>query len=143
MCSVKPSENHRYQIREKLNYKKSVFRHFSCRAYPPLVSIGSPLDSGQNRKLNTSHSLRKKCPYSELFWSAFSRIRTEYREILRISPYSVRMRENTDQNNFEYGHFLRSDFFQLLLFLSHTFASNIKTPFLENMVWKAVKYVQS
>ena len=22
--------------------------------------------------------LRKKCPYSELFWSAFSRIRTEY-----------------------------------------------------------------
>ena len=28
--------------------------------------------------------------------------------ILRISPYSVRMRENTDQNNSEYGHFLRS-----------------------------------
>ena len=31
------------------------------------------------------------------FWSVFSLIRTEYREILRISPYSVRMRENTDQ----------------------------------------------
>ena len=39
------------------------------------------------------------------FWSIFSRIRTEYgeilrteyREILRISPYSVWMRENTDQ----------------------------------------------
>ena len=27
---------------------------------------------------------------------AFSRIRTEYGEILRISPYSVRMRENKD-----------------------------------------------
>ena len=27
-------------------------------------------------------------------FSAFSRIRTEYRDILRISPYSVRMREN-------------------------------------------------
>ena len=26
---------------------------------------------------------------------------------LRISPYSVRMRENTDQNNSEYGHFLQ------------------------------------
>ena len=26
----------------------------------------------------------------------------------RISPYSVRMRENADQNNSEYGHFLRS-----------------------------------
>ena len=25
-----------------------------------------------------------------------------------MSPYSVRMRENTDQNNFEYEHFLRS-----------------------------------
>ena len=32
-----------------------------------------------------------------LFWSVFSRIRTEYGEILRISPYSVRMWENTDQ----------------------------------------------
>ena len=31
----------------------------------------------------------------EFFRSVFSRIRTE--EILRISPYSVRMRENTDQ----------------------------------------------
>ena len=52
--------------------------------------------------------LRKKCPYSELFWSAFSHIRTEYGEILRISPYSVQMRENADQKNYEYGHFLRS-----------------------------------
>ena len=32
-----------------------------------------------------------------LFWSVFSRIRTEYGEIFRISPYSVRMWENTDQ----------------------------------------------
>ena len=31
-------------------------------------------------------TMRKKCPYSEL---------------------SVRMRENADQNNSEYGHFLR------------------------------------
>ena len=31
------------------------------------------------------------------FWSVFSRIWTKYREILRTSPYSVRMRENTDQ----------------------------------------------
>ena len=53
-------------------------------------------------------SLRKMCPYLELFWSASSRIWTEYREILRISPYSVRMRENVDQNNSKYGQFLRS-----------------------------------
>ena len=30
-------------------------------------------------------------------WSVFSRIRTEYWEILGISPYSLRMRENMDQ----------------------------------------------
>ena len=29
--------------------------------------------------------------------------------VLRISPYSVQMRENTDQKNSEYGHFSRSD----------------------------------
>ena len=33
------------------------------------------------------------------FWSVFSRIRTEYGDILCISPYSVRVRENTDQKN--------------------------------------------
>ena len=27
-------------------------------------------------------TLREKCPYSELFWSVFSRIRTEYEKIL-------------------------------------------------------------
>ena len=49
--------------------------------------------------------LREKCPHSDLFWSIFSRIRIEYREIRGISPYSPRMRENADQNNSEYGHF--------------------------------------
>ena len=56
--------------------------------------------------LNTS--LRKKCPYSGLLWSVFTHIRTEYGEILRISPYLVQMRENADQNNPEYGHFSHS-----------------------------------
>ena len=59
--------------------------------------------------------LCKKCPYLELLWSVFSHIRTEYGEILRISPYSIWMRENTDQNNSEYVHFSRS---VLLLFWS-------------------------
>ena len=59
--------------------------------------------------LDDKKSLHEKCPYLELFWSAFSRIRTEFREIFRISPYSVQMLENTNQNNSEYGHFLRSD----------------------------------
>ena len=36
------------------------------------------------------------------------RIQSECGKILRISPYSVRMWENTDQNNSKYGQFLRS-----------------------------------
>ena len=51
-------------------------------------------------------STREKRPYLEFFWSVLSRIWTEYGEILRISPYSIRIRENTDQKNSEYGHFL-------------------------------------
>ena len=61
-------------------------------------------------------SQREKCPNTEFFlvrifplsdwiqrdirgffWSVFSRIRTEYGEIRSISPYSVRMWENTDE----------------------------------------------
>ena len=50
-------------------------------------------------------ALRKKCPYSELFWSVLSRIQTEYGG---ISLYLVWMGENTDQSNSDYGLFLRS-----------------------------------
>ena len=53
------------------------------------------------------YTLHKKCPHLEFFWSEFSRIRTEYSEILRIPPSSVRMRENKDQKIFEYKHFSR------------------------------------
>ena len=35
-------------------------------------------------------------------------LKTEYREVLGISPYSTRMWKNADQNNSKYGHFLRS-----------------------------------
>ena len=46
-----------------------------------------------------------KCPYSELFWSAFSRIRIEYGEIRSIAPHSVQMWESAGQNNSEYKHY--------------------------------------
>ena len=48
-------------------------------------------------KKEKSKSLRKNCPYLELFWSVFSRIWTEYGKIQSISPYSVRLQESTDQ----------------------------------------------
>ena len=64
-------------------------------------------------------TLREKCPYSELFWSVFSRIWTEYGEILHISPYSVRMLEKADQNSSEYGHFLRNEWKYYFLILTN------------------------
>ena len=60
----------------------------------------------------TRYTLRKKPPYSELFWSAFFpyfpafglnterysvSLRIQYGEILRISSFSVRMRENAEK----------------------------------------------
>ena len=53
-----------------------------------------------------SITLRGKCPYLEFFWSVFSRIRIEYGEILRISPYSDQMWEKMNQKNSEYEHFI-------------------------------------
>ena len=53
-------------------------------------------------------ALRKKCPYSEFFWSVFSPLSDKHGEIQRISSYSVGMRENTDQKNSEYGYYSRS-----------------------------------
>ena len=52
--------------------------------------------------------LHEKYPHSESFWSVFPRILNRYREILRVSPYSVRMLENANQKNSEYGHLSRS-----------------------------------
>ena len=52
--------------------------------------------------------VREKCPYLEFFWSVFSHIWSNYGEILCISPYSVRMRENIEQKNSEYVHFSHS-----------------------------------
>ena len=49
------------------------------------------------RNLSLWRKKSKKCPYSELFWSVFSRIQTEYGEIRSIH----------NQNNSEYGRFLR------------------------------------
>ena len=63
--------------------------------------------AASDEKITKIHCI-KKCPYSDFFWSVFSRIRTEYGEIRSISPYSVRMREHMGKKNSEYGHFLRS-----------------------------------
>ena len=58
--------------------------------------------------VNCTMTRRKTCPYSEFLWFLFSRIQTEYGEILSTSPYSAPMREITDLKKIEYGHFSRS-----------------------------------
>ena len=82
---------------------RAVFLERSWRSFEAVLkAFGKSLEGA----LKTS--LREKCLYLELFWSLFSRIWTEYAEIRSISPYSIWMRENTDQNNSEYRHFSHS-----------------------------------
>ena len=56
------------------------------------------------RKVSIQHTVWKV-----FVWSVFSCIQSEYGDIRNISPYSVQMWENTNQNNSEYRHFLYSE----------------------------------
>ena len=47
-------------------------------------------------------TLRKKCPYSKLFWAAF------FPHFPVFNPNAGKYGKNADQNNSEYAHFLRS-----------------------------------
>ena len=66
--------------------QNSVFGHFSLRMFAKRRNYTLPI----------------KWSYSELFWSAFSRIPAEYGEIRCVSPYSVWLQENADQNHLKY-----------------------------------------
>ena len=58
------------------------------------------------------HTLRKKSPYSELFWFAFFPhfpafgLNTERSYLSVLSPIAGKCGKNGDPNNSEYGHFL-------------------------------------
>ena len=85
------------------------------------------------KKIVSTNSLCKNCPYSELFSSVFSHTRTEYGEIWSISLYLVQIQKNADQNNSEYGHFLRRD--------SLLHIGRIKTKFTEQRIGhSSIKY---
>ena len=95
-CSYNPKYSN---IQSHVNCVYNPYINSLSSKYGNLILVGD---------FNSYMALREKCPYSELFWSAFSLIRIEYREIPILSPYSFRMRQNTDLNNSEYGHLLRS-----------------------------------
>ena len=85
--------------------------------------------------------LRENCPNSELLWSVFSRIWTEYREMWSISSYSVWMRENTNQENSEYGHFSRSAFRTYHPEISSRQTNNIG--FNLTVLWKKITFTKN
>ena len=72
------------------------------------------LNGLMNSQLHDPHCV-KSVQIRSFFWAVVSRIRTEYGEIRSISQYSVQMKKNADQNNFEYGHLLRSDICYIFL----------------------------
>ena len=92
-----------YDVTSKIGRNSSTMKN-NPEKFLEDYRTGAPCDAafkGAKQYLNL--------PYSELFGSVFTRIWTEYGEILRIFPYSVRMRKNADQSNSEYGHFSCSD----------------------------------
>ena len=81
------------------------FSHFSARGYLPLIRKDSVTHvHGLADYLKERYTfaldlpLRLDCVKSVHIFPHLDKIRI-------ISPYSVRMREKTDQKNFEYGHF--------------------------------------
>ena len=78
---------------------------------------------------NRTFTLRKKCPYLELFWSTFSRIRT---------PFSVRMQKNADKNNSKYERFLhKALFFNVAVAIGSKFMRRV--PFYKNHIIRVSK----
>ena len=71
------------------------------------------------------------------FWSAFSHIRTEYGEIRSISPYSVWMRENTDQKNLRiWTHFTQCSVYKIRVIQSKWQLDSEFHPHLQIGLWK-------
>ena len=83
---------------EKLDISRHL-RQEKCSLFLDFYSsmtIWPFIASTTNLEAPRSHNV-KNVQIRSFFWSVFSRISTEYGEILRISPYSVRMPENTNQ----------------------------------------------
>ena len=105
----------------------------SCYGYHCYNNTQGKLKYYCLKKIVSTNSLCKNCPYSELFSSIFSHTRTEYGEIWSISLYLVQIQKNADQNNSEYGHFLRRD--------SLLHIGRIKTKFTEQRIGhSSIKY---
>ena len=84
--------------------KHLIFRNILFSNVPKLIAVCCDVH------------FMKSVQIRSFFWSLFSRIWIEHGGLLRKSPCSVRIRENTDQKNSEYGHILRSTRARLIPF---------------------------
>ena len=99
------------RMRENMDQRNSKYGHFLRSERVPFLAalnahkIGLKIGRDVFRNLSNiydgsiflnivTNTLRKRCPYSELFWSAFSHIRTEYEE-----TRSTRITPNTDTSH--------------------------------------------
>ena len=94
-----------------------------------------PLQKNYEKHKCTRASLRKKCPYSGLYWSkffphfsrifpAFSRIRAEYGEILPVSLYSVHMSGNAGKMPTRITPNTDTFYVELILNIEHLVSAN-------------------
>ena len=85
----------RYQFKMQT---KLLFLRFSLAE--TTSSSFSILKTSFSSLLNTflSQSLSEKCPYSEFFWSVFSRIRNECGVSLRVQPKCGKIRTRVSRN---------------------------------------------
>ena len=75
---------------------------------------------GSNNFLLPLQIILKSVQIQTFFWSVFSRIRTEYGDLIRKLPYSVRM--YSVKKNSAFGHFSRS----LVLYQTNTWKRSIR-----------------
>ena len=85
-------------IFKNLKMRKYSWKKFCCKEMYQLDAIIEVYI-----QIQSSHDflLRETCPYSELFWSVFSQICTEYKEIrrsLRIQSECGKIRTRTTPN---------------------------------------------
>ena len=75
--------------------KKIKLTKYECLIFDHLCSVTNYM---QINKSNTENiHCAKSVQMRSYFWSIFSCIQIEYGDLLRKSPYSIRIQENTDQ----------------------------------------------
>lgn len=111
------SEQHSWRI---INIKKQRQWYFEWTVWWKQLRCGNSTNTTLSTNFNQwifqskgsyiiylNKFISSKIPVFGVFWSLFCRIWTEYGDLLRNFPYSVRMREHMEQKISKYGNFTR------------------------------------